>query len=372
MPAVSKKMNCILCDSSLEPVFSSRKSIAIMSDCRVVERRTKIYRCSCCGHVQKAVSDDYLAHLQKLYASYAMFDLTKGEEQLQYSGEMVYTRTQQILNNIQSLLPQSIQSWLDVGTGSGVMLRTLSHNYPHLKLAGFDLDDHEKETITAIRGVAQFYSGSLDNVDCRFEGVSLIHVLEHVPEPHKMLQQLANIVSDNGMLVIQVPDLALNPFDLVVYDHISHFSVDSLKQLLLEWFDDVHLAPEQVYKEITFIAREPRQQRRNGQWQAVATPDFSELDELDDCVSRRDCATAIFSTGPSGLYAGACMGEYLQCYIDEDAAKIGKRYCNVPIIPPADAPKGMDVIIPLPKNQQKQIQQRLCNLRYVASVPTDD
>ena len=53
--------------------------------------------------------------------------------------------------------------------------------------------------------------------------VVLIHCIEHIPEPVTYLAEARRYIEPGGRLLIQVPDAELNPFDLVVADHASHF-----------------------------------------------------------------------------------------------------------------------------------------------------
>src|SRR5262249_1802425 len=54
------------------------------------------------------------------------------------------------------------------------------------------------------------------------------HVLEHVPEPIDFLNKIAQLLEPGGRIFIEVPNLAENPFDLLVADHCSHFLPETL------------------------------------------------------------------------------------------------------------------------------------------------
>lgn len=59
-------------------------------------------------------------------------------------------------------------------------------------------------------------------------------VLEHITAPKAFLETCCNILQDNGMLVIEVPNLYLYPKDpagLMLYEHVNHFSPSSLIKL---------------------------------------------------------------------------------------------------------------------------------------------
>jgi hypothetical protein len=67
----------------------------------------------------------------------------------------------------------------------------------------------------------------------RFDLVTVHFVLEHVAEPADTLRLLATLLSLAGKLYLSVPNSLANPGDLLVVDHLSHFSKGSLGNALL-------------------------------------------------------------------------------------------------------------------------------------------
>lgn len=64
--------------------------------------------------------------------------------------------------------------------------------------------------------------------------VASYFVLEHIPSPQEFLETCHTILQDNGMLIIEVPNLYLYPKDpagLMLYEHVNHFSPTTLIQL---------------------------------------------------------------------------------------------------------------------------------------------
>ena len=59
-------------------------------------------------------------------------------------------------------------------------------------------------------------------------------VLEHVPKPKEFLSKCANVLKDEGLLIIEVPNLYLyskDPAGLLLHEHVNHFSPTSLALL---------------------------------------------------------------------------------------------------------------------------------------------
>ena len=54
---------------------------------------------------------------------------------------------------------------------------------------------------------------------------------QHMPDPLATLQAAHRMLADGGKLLVQVPDLATSPFDLIVADHRMHFTAATLGHL---------------------------------------------------------------------------------------------------------------------------------------------
>ena len=60
----------------------------------------------------------------------------------------------------------------------------------------------------------------------KYDIITLFHVLEHIPEPRKLLQKLSNMLSKDSRIIIEVPNLHLYGMLCtgISYEHLVHFS----------------------------------------------------------------------------------------------------------------------------------------------------
>ncbi|MGJ8682804.1 class I SAM-dependent methyltransferase [Paraglaciecola sp.] len=357
-------MQCLLCSGELTQVYKAKTEISVSSDCKLIKDSPALHQCAVCGHIQKEINESYLQQINDLYHNYTAYPLTEGKEQLQFTGDVPSTRTESILHNCEPYLRdlRSNLKWLDVGAGSGVMLKSISHLYPHFSLWGQDVSSCNATQVLRIKNVKGFYQGELDNIqDQKFDVISIIHVLEHVIEPITFLKQLSKLLSKNGILIIQVPDIQTNIMDACIYDHVSHFQLPTLTSLVNRIFKHVDVPTTQIGKELTLLVSNRQSSNRIGhqlEGAQVFVPDFNHLIKLNEQMVQVKQATAVFSTGPTGVYAGLCLGSHLTCFVDEDPNKIGKHYLGVPILSPKDIPKGVTVISPLPPEQTHNLKLR--------------
>jgi SAM-dependent methyltransferase len=127
---------------------------------------------------------------------------------------------------------------LDYGCGLGLFLNLLSK--VSSETHGFDLSSHFDEFIR--RNGHSFYSDSSDIPTDYFDVVVSFDTLEHVEKPKEFLSSIFNCLSENGVLVIGLPNFddftkKLVPDYRKFFYHLSHlwfFRRDVLEGLLVE------------------------------------------------------------------------------------------------------------------------------------------
>ena len=55
--------------------------------------------------------------------------------------------------------------------------------------------------------------------------------MEHVDDPLEFLNICKDRLAKNGLIFMQMPNITTSTFDLIIADHISHFSVKDITQL---------------------------------------------------------------------------------------------------------------------------------------------
>ena len=205
------------------------KDFSVFSDAQTVRQKSVIWRCSNCNHWQKLHSDADWEIISKNYAAYGGHRLSYGLEQLVFpEGLPPRPRSYHSFEQCLGDLPKNARL-LDYGAGDGAVLKSASKLLPGWKLDAFDISDSYKSEIQAIAGVENFYSNDRNQIEKKkYDLVVLWHTLEHVPSPTDELLLVKEFVRDSGLLFVQVPDVERNPFDMGVYDHVSHFSKTTL------------------------------------------------------------------------------------------------------------------------------------------------
>lgn len=135
------------------------------------------------------------------------------------------------LARLRSVLPPP-QRLLDAGSGSGefcFLAQTEGYHVTGIEadpeFAGHARTEYGIDVVTAAVASAAFGAGS-------FDAVTMFHVLEHLPDPVKVLQAIGEWTKPGGVLVVEVPNAISpnqHPGKRFHYAHVLGFSAASLR-----------------------------------------------------------------------------------------------------------------------------------------------
>ncbi len=322
--------------------------------------------CRRCGVTQAPVDDAWREEAATIYRDYAAYHQADGAEQRVFmEGGEGRARSQVMLECLRAEvdLPDHGRA-LDVGCGSGVTLRAVHRLLPRWKTTGTDISEDSREAIEAIPGVEAFYAGSAIQARGPFDLISLVHVLEHVEDPVAFLAELGPLLGPNGLVLIEVPDLAANPFDLVVADHASHFRLPDLERIAVAaGYEVVSASSTWLPKELSLVAS----------WRGESGPSLSPGTAGDEVAANIRWLTALGhearrlsragELGVLGTSIGACwlwqeVDGAASFFVDEDPNRLGS-YLDRPVVFPDEVAPGATVVLSLPGPIAERVGRRL-------------
>jgi SAM-dependent methyltransferase len=124
---------------------------------------------------------------------------------------------------------------LDIGCSTAVLLSQLQNN--GWSVLGLDPSDKciqiskQKLNVDVIKG---FFSVELLKKESPFDLIVLSHVLEHLVNPNVVIDEIRELLSDDGLLYIEVPNL-MKPDETKCYfgfEHVNFFTPVSLTNLI--------------------------------------------------------------------------------------------------------------------------------------------
>jgi len=320
--------------------------------------------CSNCGLIQKTMDADLQAELDAIYKTY--YPYKNDQEPLIFSSDVRKSRSQEICAEIDRFLDLgNTGKHIDIGCGTGEFLTVFCAVKPRWTSFGFDLNKNYVTQIETICGPETFLSGSLNDLPEGIDLITLNYVLEHISDPAETLDLLSRKLSPTGTIVLIVPDIARNPYDLVVADHLSHYSNRTLS---LQSSNLLIVGSQQfLRKELILYGR------RNDGMGEVAKSSTDVLNAkacnyvrylIEVRASALESASrypefGIFGTAIAGSWLGSELCGVDFVFVDEDSRKWGTRHLNRPVVAPADMSPEACIFVPADIAQEQEMIGRI-------------
>jgi SAM-dependent methyltransferase len=363
---------CGICGGgTLEEFADYRDLRRVTSDCRPWPAGGRLGVCRACGAVQKPADAAFLAEIDDIYKTYTIYHQAAGAEQavFEQSSGLPASRSVRLLETFRDrsgLKPGG--RMLDVGCGNGATIRAFGQVAPGWMKAGTEFDAKYRREVESIPNTEPLHVGPVEDVPGTFDVITMIHVLEHIVDPVEVLNKLRRKLAPGGLLLIEVPHHPANPFELLIADHRTHFTTDSLtRALVAAGYEIVSVAENWIPKELSVVARPAAgavSPPPPGDVEAARGRIASSLAWLRQTAARlRDLGASgrvgLFGTSIAGTWLAAEAGDSIAFFVDEDPGRVGRRYLDRPVRPPADVPAGSRVYVGLPPAIAAGISDRL-------------
>jgi SAM-dependent methyltransferase len=377
---------CGLC-RSLELNFINGFQVLplVTSDCRPWPSGASLSVCNACGAIQKLPTPAWLNETQEIYSNYNLWPLSEGREQpLFLGGGIVVPRSERLIQFLYENVNLSRQGkLLDIGCGTGDAMRNFSKVCPKWELNGADISAGYLDRLTEIPGFKRLYTGPMDAIDDEFDLLTMIHSLEHFPNPLETFNSVLALKRLEGSVLIEVPNVATNPFDLVIADHFFHFTPPHLEQLAINSGVTAAIVRDDVLpKEITLLihAGESRElqpiESRASDWISYVNLCVKWLSELLldarkhlERAKREGQQFGIFGTSISGMWLYGALDGHVDFLVDEDIHRQGNKWDGKTIYGPDAATPNSVVYLPLVPSIAAGIAKRLNSPKTMYIVP---
>jgi 2-polyprenyl-3-methyl-5-hydroxy-6-metoxy-1,4-benzoquinol methylase len=354
---------CRICGTdALTEVSEFGRLPRVTSDCKPFPSGGRIAVCGACGGVQKPEDPRWLAEIDLIYREYEIYFQSGGVEQAVFEPlqGVPKRRSAALLERVAHLRKLRSQgTMLDVGCGRGAMLAAFGAIRPQWRLYGHELSPRDTELLDGIPGFEKLYSGPLNQLQSEFDLITLMHSLEHFTNPLEGLEDIRNKLNPAGTLLIEVPNAAVSPFDLIIADHATHFSRLHLEAILKRAaFSLTAVADDWIVKELSAVASPNNQAEPVAVAAAVARESMdrtrSHLNWLHEVlhVARQAARQSrgrfgIFGTSIASNWLFGELGEEVSFFVDEDPSRQQHGMYGRPVFAPAEVPAGYVVFLAL-------------------------
>ncbi|MFC7373020.1 class I SAM-dependent methyltransferase [Fictibacillus iocasae] len=310
----------------------------------------EIYHCSSCRHTQipTHISQEY-------YQDYEMGSF--------WGSSFSRTREQQ-LERLTRLVPAN-NRFLDIGCGIGNYLELAKKHFK--ELCGVE-PSISSASVAKQKGfsIINDYMHEGISFDSKFDAISIIEVLEHLEQPVLLFKLAANLLNENGILLVEVPNGQRIVENRLYYnlstDHIQYFSVNSLATMAYRAGLTIVCVQESLNANLLelYVKKVPK---------SLDTFSTRRQFELDRITSQIPCNAKLAAWG--GGAESACFLAMLEgkikinCIFDSDEAKHGRSIACIPIVKPtSEAVCEFEIIILFANAHKEQIQDQLISLGF--------
>ncbi|GGF49413.1 hypothetical protein GCM10007301_05800 [Azorhizobium oxalatiphilum] len=347
---------CRVCGAPLGAPAYAAQAPAMTSIMTLMPVPTEVFVCEGCSHVQSPDLPDIKAFYDTGYRISLASDDHDQLFAVAADGTPIYRTQHQAGIALRLLdLPEGARL-LDYGAAKATTLRHMMAKRPDLKPAVFDVsadyvaawDGWVPAAAQATYDVPADWAGAFDAVMSHF-------VLEHVADPVPFLKTIHGLLKTGGRVLISVPDAIANPGDMIVADHLNHFTAPSLARafaeagLVLETcdaasFPGAFFATARKTSDATVAADDVKE---------TAARATEACHFWTGAVQRMDAAAhhhtgrraAVYGAGFYGAWIASRLGERVSvaAFLDQNPNLAGSLMFDRPVVKPADMPDAVEV-----------------------------
>lgn len=347
-------LHCNICRTLLgQPIYTSANHVSIDSQGKLFEGDTKVFFCEACGHLQTQELED----VAKYYSEEYNFLIEEEEEDQLYqvvNGQKIF-RTDHQLTSLQEKI-QFLQGArvLDYGCGKGAMLRRLHFMRPDIIPHSFDVSEvyvpFWKKFIQpdnwAVYTPKPEWTGYFDVILSFF-------ALEHITNPKQVLEIIVGLLKPQGYFYFVVPNVyGIYLADLLVIDHVNHFSEHSIRQMLngtglqfVEIDSHSHDTAFIVVAQKTGATLPSNLISKSSDLSSLKSRALEISQFWKDVPGRvQEFETQYLDSGNSAIYGAGVCGSFIasqlkdsskiQCFVDQNPYKQRQGMLGKPVIPP--------------------------------------
>jgi len=347
---MNKNNQCRVCGAMIAAPSLSTPSPSLTSVRTVLNVPTEVYVCENCEHAQ---SPD-LPDVKEFYDTGYRISLdVEGHDQLYENRDGVSVfRTEVQAEMMSELGLENGAKVLDFGAGKATTLQQYMIERPDIHPFVFDVsNDYSNHWQDWIPSENQATYKIPEHWKSKFDLITAHFVIEHVPNPVETLRDIGACLAPGGKLFFSVPNPTKNSGDLLVIDHLNHFSRNSLTRALAEadltalTIDDNRFAGAFV-----IVAQQGKEETLPGvdtsnvkkslkSWQAA----IEELKELSKEISGKDIA--IYGAGFYGSLAAINLGTQARCFLDRNPYLQKQPHMGLPVLPPENCPASISAVV---------------------------
>ncbi len=327
--------------------------------------------CSNCGALfrsfdlsEEDVSNDLIdianIYKSKYYAKHKMAHMVHEKD----SGTMSPLSEVQAKIIVDSLPTiQNIKGILDIGCFDGKLLVSLKKRLNAERFLGFDVD--QRAGFPFELGI-EFTQKPIDVITGTYDLILLSHSIMYIPDLENLFNNISRLLSEQGAVFIQVPDLSLKPCSILLGDQHHYFSKRSIKSMLQYFNFDCSFFSNTLFpKDILLFAKLQGFQNKNlkgnlNHGKKILNDVKSYLDLMVNnlqLISTDIHKLVILGTTIEASFVYHQFPGRVMYFVDENPMKIGGYFQGKPVIHPSELLEDSICIVPMGKHAKGLLER---------------
>ena len=180
-----------------------------------------------------------------------------------------------------------------------------------------------------------------------------------------MLRSFHQWLKPEGQVLVQVPDVERNPYDLGVMDHVSHFTNATLRLCArTAGFEIAADGHPWTHNCLTLLLGRPASLTEAAHEPGAVAASSNPFDWLNTQIQffGRKVGSrgyAIFGTGMASLLLAVQLPRMPRYFVDEDDRRVGGSINGIPILHPQELREPGPIVMPFQSSTSQTLARRL-------------
>ena len=252
---------------------------------------------------------------------------------------------------------------LDIGCFDGKLLRELSERVPEAQFHGFDVNEHLKSFFPEQKNFT-FWSSELENIKEEFDLISLSCSMMYIKDVKGLFLHIHRLLKPEGKLFIQMPDMVMNPYSVLLGDQYFYFTSCVLKNILSQnGFDCTFIENDWFPRDMMVISNLADQRSTSSFEEDLSIYKIikhlrGQKERLETISEKSDLS--VLGTTVTAAFVDSILGDKNLFFVDENVNRMNKLFRGKKVV----YPKSMDTSVKLILSygsSNKSIRKRFSN-----------
>ncbi len=355
-------MNCIVCNSGNVQRIKLKYPLIRHLDFNKIFDSGILYHCQTCFNIRFSPTKSEPSKISAIYQSNNYIDNKKTSHvSFEENAGGFLTTYNQIVDFLLGTLNKACPKILDVGCFDFKLLIDAANKAPTGDYWGFEVAQGYKKYLPANAATSIHFVHDLNDIDEKFDVISLINVLLYVENIDELFRQFERLLAPDGFIYVENPDLAVNPLTVLYGDLFNIYSQNNIRNLFAKFGYSVEFVENKwALRSLSLVARR--------QSAPPARNDFQYDNSLQEALAYIESMKKVvqefggkqfkvLGTTMNAAVVSHLFGPQVHSFVDENPAKLNTKFYEKQVHHPESLTPEDILLIPYGKTSGDIIER---------------